>query len=118
MEIKEFSNHLKIFFEDISIKKRVKLLTEDERKVVGDAYRLSQLKKRKEKRKIQGKDPDSDSETEDDTNKREKEEDEEIKNLIHLEETKDIPIPKVNNIIIIKSTILILILIQSFMYIW
>ena len=50
-------------------------------------------------------------------NKREKEEDEEIKNLIHLEETKDIPIPKVNNIIVIIIS-MILILIQSFMYIW
>lgn len=96
VEIKEFSNHLKIFFENVSIKKRVKLLTEEERKVIGDAYKLSQSNRRKEKRKIQGKDPDSDSETEDDTIKREKDEDEEIKNLIHTEETKDIPIPKVN----------------------
>ena len=86
---------MKIFFENVSIKKRVKLLTEEERKVLGDAYKLSQLKKRKEKRKIQGKDPDDDSETEDDTIKREKEEDEEIINLIHQEETKDIPLPKV-----------------------
>jgi hypothetical protein len=94
IEIKEFSNHLKIFFEGINIKKRIKILNEEERKAIGDAYKLSQLKKRKEKRKIQGKDPDSDSETEDDTIKREKEEDEVIVNLIHEEEIKEIPIPK------------------------
>ena len=94
VEIKEYSNNLKIFFEDINIKKRVKVLNEAERKELGDAYKLSQLKRRKEKRKIQGKDPDDDSETEDDTTKREKEEDEEILNLIRAEETKDISIPK------------------------
>ena len=100
---------MKIFFENVSIKKRVKLLTEEERKVLGDAYKLSQLKKRKEKRKIQGKDPDDDSETEDDTIKRENEEEEEINNLIHKEETKDIPIPKVAliNMILILALIII-----------